>query len=639
MKRKYAKYASVSLAFTWSFYIILMLAFDGTAYARSSTEIRADLASAQQQLQDLQSQLSGVNLKISESESTFSDKKSLYENYLKIFQAKESEVAIASDNYDNNLIKKVTTSDSIINAEIYNNQGYGNRPPLPGLDRLYSTTTVQTIDFQWGSGRVLDTLYDRVAVKFTGSITVPEDRNITFYAPGDDGIKVYIDDQLIINDWYDKGGGGNYSASIPFKAGETRKFTLWFYENGGGANVWFYWNYNGSMQIIPSWAFGTTTNITYEKDPALFEILTTKQAEYYQAQNDLFYSKQALDNAQSDLDALYIQKTDIENQISDLNKRIDDLNAELEKALAEEAIPPWWSNQVYEGQDMTITLDSDKIFSKVTAWYGAPNNAACGADVSGIVTDIFKDKQSATINANNGVFGDPCGGVFKVLRVSYESVSAPITTPTPEPSIEPTPTPIVEPTQEPTPEPSVSPTPEPSASPEPSAVPTPKPSEQPTPEPSAIPTPEPTPEPSKEPAIEPVVTPVVETPVPAPEATPVPDSPAPVVEPVPVDTPTVEEVKQQEIQQQLHEQMANPIPEISAAAIGESAKQAVTATAKFVKDLFTNPAAAGKALLAIGTSMSEEERAKARPVVIATVVVNIISSSVTGMTIRGVKIK
>jgi hypothetical protein len=141
-----------------------------------------------------------------------------------------------------------------------------------------------------------------------------------------------------------------------------------------------------------------------------------------------------------------------------------------------------------------------------------------------------------------------------------------------------------------------------------------------------------TPSPSIEP--EPVETPngtVDPSPVPEPTQQPV-DNPTPIETPAPVEI-------EQTVQEQLKEQMSNPIPEISAAAIGESAKQAVAATAKFVKDLFTNPAAAGKALLAIGSSMTEEERAKARPVVIATVVVNIISSSVTGMTIRGVKIK
>jgi hypothetical protein len=74
-------------------------------------------------------------------------------------------------------------------------------------------------------------------------------------ATADDGTKLYIDGTNITNDWYDKGGGGTTSDPISFTAGVPKTIELLYYENGGGANVFLYWDQSGSMDIIPASAF------------------------------------------------------------------------------------------------------------------------------------------------------------------------------------------------------------------------------------------------------------------------------------------------------------------------------------------------------------------------------------------------
>lgn len=81
---------------------------------------------------------------------------------------------------------------------------------------------------------------------------------------------------------------------------------------------------------------------------------------------------------------------------------------------------------VGEGQTLTLTAPAGKVFVSVTfASYGTPNGS-CGSFSTGachasnsmtIVSDALLGNNSASIDANNAVFGDPCGGTVKSLSV------------------------------------------------------------------------------------------------------------------------------------------------------------------------------------------------------------------------------
>ena len=187
----------------------------------------------------------------------------------------------------------------------------------------------------------------------------------------------------------------------------------------------------------------------------------------------------------------------------------------------------------WEGQLFSATAPAGEVFTAVTGWYGAPNDATCGADVSAVLA-TYLGSNTFEVSADNGVFGDPCGGVVKVLRVNLVSgTGQPTPTETPQ-SPEPSP---VEST---TPSPAPSTAPEapalpPVSQPEPSPIPIVPPvaappvvEPAPQPQPIPLPTPEPQPEPQPEPA--PAPEPAPPAPVPTPEATP---EPKPTVAPAP----------------------------------------------------------------------------------------------------------
>ena len=142
-----------------------------------------------------------------------------------------------------------------LTAEVYNVYGQNGSPYIPQGMSPTLITTVPNINLQWGGGSVLGGPAEDVIVRFTGSILSNTTQEISFLATADDGTKLYLDGTLITNDWVDKGGGGTTSAPVSFTAGVPKTIELMYYENGGGANVFLYWDQSGSMQIIPAEAF------------------------------------------------------------------------------------------------------------------------------------------------------------------------------------------------------------------------------------------------------------------------------------------------------------------------------------------------------------------------------------------------
>ena len=197
-----------------------------------------------------------------------------------------------------------------IEAKVYNNAGYNSAPPLPGDNRLITTTTVNQINFNWGSGQVLNTYSEDIAVKFTSQLTAPITGTIQFYAPADDGTILQLDGNTVINDWRDKGGGGSIN-SYNVIAGDPMDMTFWFYENGGGANVNLMWNLGNGWVTIPSNAFTRTqatlqqvTNLTNAQNALTIETQQLAQATsgLTSAQSSLAASQQLL-QAAADADA------------------------------------------------------------------------------------------------------------------------------------------------------------------------------------------------------------------------------------------------------------------------------------------------------------------------------------------------
>jgi len=246
-----------------------------------------------------------------------------------------------------------------LTAKSYNMLGFNNRPPLPTENRLVSTETVPNIDFQWGGGFILNSgLHEDVVVQFTGNIFAPTEGMYSFYSPADDGTKLIINGNLIIDDWYDKGGGGSIT-QIYLTQG-SHDITLWYYENGGGANVWLYWARPGyAFEIVPASAFGEQVQETTVYD----EVIVTEEITTYveQTTTEIIYNTEIVPDedathplikdasllptilsAQTMLSSLVTRKNENGFIIESASKNVTTAEQELRVAQQElEAIPPF----------------------------------------------------------------------------------------------------------------------------------------------------------------------------------------------------------------------------------------------------------------------------------------------------------
>jgi hypothetical protein len=259
-----------------------------------------------------------------------------------------------------------------VTAQMYNRLGYNNAPPLPTANETpLLTTNVTNIDFQWGDGFIFPEgnvwRSEDVLVKFTGNLMVPTDAYYEFFAPADDGVILNIAGMGLINDWYDKGGGGTISQPVWIRAGILYPFTFYYYENGGGAWVQFNARVVGDsdFQVVPAAWLGTqvTETTTYEEVTTYTDVTTYVDVTYYR--EELAYRQEertrtvpdenavqpkikdpnllpSIENAQDNLDSLNASKSENSGIIESAFNDVTTAEQELRVAQQElEAIPPF----------------------------------------------------------------------------------------------------------------------------------------------------------------------------------------------------------------------------------------------------------------------------------------------------------
>lgn len=120
-----------------------------------------------------------------------------------------------------------------LNAEYFTNMNLEGNPAKVVVDN--------EVNFMWNDkGPFEDFPKDNFSVRWTGYLTPDKSETYTFDVGSDDGVRLYIDDELIINDWNDHAYLTN-SFTKNLVAGQLYKIKLEYYENGGGAIVKFGW--------------------------------------------------------------------------------------------------------------------------------------------------------------------------------------------------------------------------------------------------------------------------------------------------------------------------------------------------------------------------------------------------------------
>jgi fibro-slime domain-containing protein len=134
--------------------------------------------------------------------------------------------------------------ESGLKGQYFNNMDFTS----PVLERVDAS-----IDFDWGKGSPNSKVdADTFSVRWTGFVTAKYSQTYTFYIVGDDGIRLYVDNKLVVNDWSNH-GARERSGTLALKAGQSYPIKLEYYESSGGAVAKLLWSSSSqAKQIIPA---------------------------------------------------------------------------------------------------------------------------------------------------------------------------------------------------------------------------------------------------------------------------------------------------------------------------------------------------------------------------------------------------
>jgi hypothetical protein len=310
--------------------------------------------------------------------------------------------------------------------------------------------------------------YEDFVVKFTGKITVPSHWNSTYFAGyTDDGFRMYVDGQLAIDEWVEKGSSwSEYSPVYDVSSDKTLDVEIWWYNGGGPGYYHLGWAIPGGWtgagcDYTNGWGQGFSCNLntfsygvgaTQEQIDAYSTAVTAQAA----AQTD-YNNKLATYNTENSI-------------LNTYNQTLTTKNTAYATAITNTANALTTKNNSIDAYDQAI-VDINEAINHAWLYYEEQMAREIAIALA----------QAAAAAANQPT---------PVASPDPEPSQEPSTEPSPSPEPSPEQTESVDPTPEPTPETTDEPKPEPTVDPEP----TPEPSPEPSPQPTDI-DPEPTPEP------------------------------------------------------------------------------------------------------------------------------------------------
>ncbi|MBU1059878.1 MAG: putative baseplate assembly protein [Proteobacteria bacterium] len=130
---------------------------------------------------------------------------------------------------------------------------YGEYFDNSNLSLRKLSRTDATVNFNWGNGSPDPLITNSTfSVRWTGWVHAPSSGSYTFFTLSDDGVRLWINGVLLINNWNNHSAIEN-SGSITLSGEKKYDIKLEFYENTGAAVIKLYWAPPGqSKHVIPT---------------------------------------------------------------------------------------------------------------------------------------------------------------------------------------------------------------------------------------------------------------------------------------------------------------------------------------------------------------------------------------------------
>ncbi|MGG6268119.1 PA14 domain-containing protein [Leptolyngbya sp. AN03gr2] len=136
----------------------------------------------------------------------------------------------------------LTPSGTGLKAEYFDNLDFTNQ---------IATRTDSTVNFNWGAGSPHTIAPDTFSVRWSGQVQARFTETYTFYTIADDGVRLWVNDQLVIINWVNQAPTERRGA-ITLNAGQRYNIRLEYFENTGGAVARLGWfSARQAREIIP----------------------------------------------------------------------------------------------------------------------------------------------------------------------------------------------------------------------------------------------------------------------------------------------------------------------------------------------------------------------------------------------------
>ncbi len=112
--------------------------------------------------------------------------------------------------------------------------------------------TDSNVNFNWGNGSPASGMgVDNFSVRWTGQIEALYNETYTFQTTSDDGVRLWVNGQLIIDQFVDQ-APTNHTGSISLDAGVLYDIRMDYYERGGGAVAQLRWSSaSQGLEVVP----------------------------------------------------------------------------------------------------------------------------------------------------------------------------------------------------------------------------------------------------------------------------------------------------------------------------------------------------------------------------------------------------
>jgi hypothetical protein len=114
---------------------------------------------------------------------------------------------------------------------------------------LRGVRTDATVNYNWGTGMAPLGVGDRFSIRFLGEVQAVFSEQYTFCMRSDDGVRLYVNEQLIVNVWTDHAVRED-CGNITLVAGQKYPIRVEFYENGGHAVIELRWQSASQPKVI-----------------------------------------------------------------------------------------------------------------------------------------------------------------------------------------------------------------------------------------------------------------------------------------------------------------------------------------------------------------------------------------------------